>query len=79
MWQDYAIAVVVLVFTLTTIPMIRARLALPLWTTLPMVVGALILTIAYATLGLWFSVGVESLAVVGWAILFYRSLFKRGV
>lgn len=74
MWQDYAIALVVLVFTLTTIPMIKAKIKLPLWTTVPMVLGALILIIAYATLGLWFSVIVESLALIGWTILLYRSV-----
>lgn len=73
MWQDYAIAIVVAAFTLTTIPMIRSGVRLPLWTTLPMTMGALILIICYLSLGLWFSVAVETIALIGWAILFGRT------
>ena len=76
MWQDYSITIVVLVFNLTIIPMIRSEVALPLWTTLPMTVGAAVLAATYATLGLWFSVGIETMAFLGWAILLQRT-FKH--
>lgn len=76
MWQDYAIAIVVLVFTLTTIPMIRSQVKLPLLTTLPMVIGAAILIVTYATLSLWASVLVESGTLIAWLILLNRT-FKR--
>ena len=77
MWQDYAIAIVVASFTLTTVPMILAGTKLPMWTTGPMVVGGVILTVTYATLGLWLSVLVESLSLIGWMILLRRT-FKHG-
>ena len=76
MWQDYAIAIVVLVFTLTTVPIIRDAIRLPPGTTIPMVIGAAILVVAYATLGLWYSVAVETLALMGWTILLMRT-FKH--
>jgi hypothetical protein len=76
MWQDYVIAVVLIAFTLTTIPMIRSKVRLPLATTLTMVVGAAALALTYVTLGLWLSVAVETVALLGWAILLVRT-FKR--
>jgi hypothetical protein len=75
-WQDYAIAAVVLAFTLTTIPMIRDRTRLPFWTTFPMVMGGLILVVAYATLNLWFAFSVEVASVLLWTILLRRT-FKH--
>lgn len=77
MWQDYVIALVVLAFTLTTWPMIRSDVRLPRLTTFPMVVGGLVLILAYATLGLWVSVTIEVISLVGWTILLYRSLHAR--
>jgi hypothetical protein len=76
MWQDYVIATALVAFTLTTIPMIRSRVRLPLATTLTMVVGAAALALTYVTLGLWLSVAVETVALLGWAILLVRT-FKR--
>ncbi len=73
-WQDPVIAFVVLLFTLTTIPMIRAGIRLPALTTLPMVLGGIVLLGCYATLGLWLGVAVQALAVVLWSILLRRSL-----
>lgn len=77
MWQDYVIAVVLIAFTLTTIPMIRSRVRLPLATTLTMVIGAATLAVVYISLGLWTSVVVEVLSLLGWAILLART-FKHG-
>lgn len=76
MWQDYVIAIVVFVFTLTIIPMIRSRVVLPLWTTLPMVLGAAVLIGTYSTLGLWTSVAVETGTLIGWTILAVRSISR---
>jgi hypothetical protein len=41
-----------------------------------MVVGAAALALTYVTLGLWLSVAVETVALLGWAILLVRT-FKR--
>lgn len=74
MWQDYIIAVVVAIFTLTTLPMILSGSRLPLWTVLPMTIGAAILIVTYATLSLWLSVAVETVGLIGWSILLWRTL-----
>jgi hypothetical protein len=76
-WQDPVIAATVLVFTLTVIPMIRANFTPPLMTSLPMVAGALTLTLAYVTLALWFSAVVELAAGALWAVLLLRGLQER--
>lgn len=73
MWQDYVIAVVLIAFTLTTIPMIRSGVRLPLGTTLTMVIGAATLAFVYVSLGLWTSVIVEVLSLLGWVILLART------
>jgi hypothetical protein len=72
-WQDLVISITVLVFALTIIPMVRAKVKLPLLTTIPMVVGAIALTIAYISLGLWVSVGVEVVSALLWGVLLRRS------
>jgi hypothetical protein len=71
---DIIIALCIVTFTATCVPMIRARTKLPLATTVPMVVAAAVLTGCYALLGLWLSVAIETLATVGWLILLRRSL-----
>lgn len=68
-WQDLVVALCVVVFTLTTLPMLRHRVRVPLMTSVPMVVGALVLTVVYLTLGLWWSAGVEIVAATMWAAL----------
>lgn len=73
-WQDLVISVTVFVFALTIIPMIEARTVVPLWTAVPMVLGAVALTVAYITLGLWVSVVVEVASAVLWAIVLRRSI-----
>jgi hypothetical protein len=73
-WQDAVISITVLIFALTIIPMIKARTVVPLWTAVPMVVGAIALTIAYITLGLWLSVAVEAASAVLWAVVLRRSI-----
>lgn len=73
MWQDFVIATVVMMFTLTTIPMILRSISLPMWTTVPMVIGSAALTVTYATLGLWLSVLIEFVALLLWAILLKRT------
>jgi hypothetical protein len=72
-WEDIVISITVLVFALTIIPMIKAKVKLPLLTTIPMVVGAVALTIAYISLGLWVSVGVEATSALLWGVLLRRS------
>lgn len=71
---DLLIAAVVLMFTLTTLPMIRARVKLPLLTTVPMVVGSAVLVVCYLTLGLWFAFAVELLSLALWFVLLRRSI-----
>lgn len=39
-----------------------------------MVIGGAILAGTYATLGLWLSVSIETVSLIGWTILLYRSL-----
>lgn len=73
-WQDPAIALAIFVITLTAIPMIRQNMTPPLTTSAPLVIGASVLVIAYASLGLWWSVLVEALAIVLWMILLARGL-----
>jgi hypothetical protein len=73
-WQDYAIAIVVMVFTLTTIPMIRSNAMLPVGTSLPMILGGIVLVVAYSTLGLWLSLCVEIISCALWTILLMRKL-----
>jgi hypothetical protein len=70
---DVAISIVVFVFALTIIPMIVAGTVVPVWTSIPMVAGAIVLTIAYISLGLWLSVAVEAISAVLWAIIARRS------
>jgi hypothetical protein len=79
MWQDYLIALVVMVFTLSVIPMITQKNTPPIATALAMSVGALILAIVYATLGLWFSLAVETLATILWGILLWRGYVARQI
>jgi uncharacterized membrane protein len=71
------IAAVVAIFTLTILPMIIQGTTLPRLTTWPMVVGSAVLAAIYATLGLWTSVLIEVLALIGWTILLTRT-FKHG-
>lgn len=73
-WEDATIALVVLMFSLTIIPMITSGTVVPVWTSIPMVVGAAALVVAYISLGLWFSVAVEAASVALWAILARRSI-----
>lgn len=70
MWQDYVIAIVVLVFNLTTVPMIRARVVLPWLTVLPMCIGAGLLMLVYASMDLWFAEATEFVAIMLWTMLF---------
>lgn len=76
-WQDPVIALCVLVFTLTTLPMIRQHITPPLSTSVPMVIGAVILALVYITLALWFSVVIELAAAAGWLVLTLRGLQRR--
>lgn len=71
-WQDPVIAAVVLVFSLTVVPMIRAHVKVPLWTSVPMVTGCAVLALTYGTLGLWYSLSVEILGTVLWLTLLVR-------
>lgn len=74
MWEDYAIAIVVMVFNLTTLPLIMHRTKVPILTSLPMMLGATVLVICYVSLDLWFSVFVELFAVVAWAVIYRESV-----
>lgn len=74
MWQDYVIALTVMAFTLTTIPMIVNKVKLPLWTTAPMVTGSVALGATYVTMGLWLGALTELIALILWA-----NLLKKGV
>jgi hypothetical protein len=74
MWQDYVIAATVLMFTLTAIPMVLRDIKLPPLTTTPMFLGSITLAFCYASLALWFSFGVELVAMWLWSILFRRSV-----
>lgn len=72
-WQDVIIAIVVSVFTLTTIPLIRSGVRIPLLTAVPMVLGSALLVVCYITLALWLSVLIEVLATLLWAHIARRS------
>lgn len=74
MWQDSAIAIAVFVITLTAVPMIRQDVTPPLSTSVPLIGGALVLVVTYATLGLWLSFVVEVLAIALWAVLLVRGI-----
>lgn len=73
-WQDLVIAVVIIAFTLTTVPMIRGNFIPPLMTSGPLTIGAAVLVVTYLTLQLWFSAFVETSAVILWGILMRRGL-----
>jgi hypothetical protein len=73
-WQDIVIAAVVSVFTLTTIPLIRSGVRVPLMTAVPMVLGSALLVLCYITLSLWLSVVIEVLATLLWASITRRTL-----
>lgn len=73
-WQDATISIVVFTFALTILPMIWHKTLVPIWTSAPMVIGAIALTVVYVSLGLWLSVSVEVLSVVLWGIVARRSL-----
>lgn len=73
-WQDIVIGLVVLVFTLTAIPLLRSGVRIPLLTAMPMVLGSCLLVVCYITLGLWVSVVIELFASVLWAMILRRSL-----
>lgn len=72
LWQDLVAGTVVLVFALTTIPMIVERVPIPLWTSAPMTVGCAALAATFATLGLWYTVSVEMLGFALWSVLLLR-------
>lgn len=72
-WQDVIIAAVVCMFTLTTIPLIRSGVRIPLLTAVPMVLGSALLVVCYITLALWLSVLIEVLATLLWAHIARRS------
>jgi hypothetical protein len=76
-WQDGVIATVIVVFTLTTIPMILREVTPPLLTSAPMVVGSVVLSLVYITLGLPLAMAVEWLSVTLWGILMIRRLYRR--
>lgn len=76
-WQDAVIGTVVMVFTLTTIPLIRSGVHLPLLTAVPMVVGSTLLVGCYLTLGIWLSAVIEVFAVLLWSFLLKRALAGR--
>lgn len=77
MWQDYLIAAVIVMFTLTTIPLIRHRIRIPLTTCGPFVAGSLLLCVAYLTLDLWLSLGIEVVSASLWSIILARALRSR--
>lgn len=72
-WEDATISVVVFMFALTILPMIWHKTVVPVWTSVPMVAGAIALTVAYVSLGLWLSVLVEALSALLWGIVARRS------
>lgn len=74
MWQDYVIAAVIVVFSLTTLPLIVKRVKMPLWTAVPMVLGSITLALVYTTLGLWFSLGVEIACAILWSTILFISI-----
>lgn len=72
MWQDYVIASVVFLFTLSVWPMVRQKTIIPYSTSILMTVGAGILAFVYITMSLWFSLAVEVLATVLWAMVVWN-------
>jgi hypothetical protein len=72
-WQDAVIAGVVTMFTTTIIPLIRSGVPLPRLTTVPMVVGSIILSVVYVTMSLWLSLTIEAAQTLGWSYLCYGS------
>lgn len=77
-WQDFIIAGVVAMFTLTTVPLIKAGLTLPAGTTIPMTLGSAVLAVAYASLSLWFALSVEVISTLLWTILLIRTFKHAG-
>lgn len=73
-FQDILIFAVLLAFNVSTIPLIRGRVPVPLSTSLLMSGGAAILGVTYATMGLWLSVSVEVMSVGLWGVLLVRAL-----
>jgi hypothetical protein len=57
--------------------MIRQKITPPLMTSVPMVVGAVILTVVYVTLSLWYSAAVETTAIILWGKLMEQGLRNR--
>jgi hypothetical protein len=78
-WQDYVIASVIVMFALTTLPLIKNRIRVPLWTAIPMVVGSVILAITYVSLDLWFSLTIEIVCAILWSTVLSISLKDRHV
>lgn len=77
MWQDYVIAAVIVMFTLTTVPLIRNKVDVPLATSIPMAVGSFILAVTYVTMNLWLSEGVEIVSFILWLVVVWRVVFVR--
>jgi uncharacterized membrane protein YhfC len=74
MWQDYVIAGVVLLFTLSVWPMVKARTPVPYSTSVLMTAGAATLAVVYVTMGLWFSLMVELVATLLWGLVVWNRI-----
>jgi hypothetical protein len=68
-WQDAVIAGAQATFALALIPTILASSKPPLATSVPMAAGVLAITVAVATLELWWSAATGAVTTALWAIL----------
>ncbi len=75
MWQDWAIAIVQVVFIVALVPSLLHREHKPaLWTSIPTSLGLAVIAVSYMTLGLFWSALASSAMTLGWAILAYQRL-----
>ncbi len=72
MWQDYTIAVVQVVLTMSLIPMVRQKEKPPLSSSVPTAMGLAVISFAFATLGFWFSMVSAGIPSLLWFVLVFQ-------
>ncbi len=73
MWQDWAIAIVQIVFIAALMPsLLHSEHKPALWTSIPTSLGLAVIAISYISLGLFWSALASTMMTLGWAILAYQ-------
>ncbi len=77
MWQDYALAVVQIIFCVTLIPMLFAKEKPPLSSSIMTGTALLFGAFLFGTLGLWLASLSQAVVGLQWLTLAAQKLWKR--